>query len=434
MKYVIWGAGLRGKRLLSHLKNEDVIAFVDKNEEKAGSIFQGKEVISLQKFAEQYSDAILVIAHVYEQEAIKELKALGIACYMCLSDCPGELQGDSTSLYLKNYLKSMIHSDARYGIWGCTVYALELYSWLSDWGNKNSCLIIEKNTKPELVRMIKQSGYQVVPEEEVCSQGLDCVLNCKRLEKDHGIQIYDGIEQKDIYDCSDFIPEYYNAQIKKLNNVNKGKRCVIVATGPSLKVEDLDKLASGNIMTIGVNNIGYAYASTRWRPTYYVGIDKALIESEYFDTIKPEEQCEYSFVSDLSEEFWEKYHKENILKIHSCNIWPLGWYPEFSEDLSRKVYISGTVVYMCIQLAVYLGFAEIYLLGTDFTGVNNYGSKYGHFYDEKDLDSVCYTDQVKLGYEKAKQYADCHGIKIFNATRGGNLEIFERVDFDSLFQ
>ena len=58
----------------------------------------------------------------------------------------------------------------------------------------------------------------------------------------------------------------------------------------------------------------------------------------------------------------------------------------FSEDLSRKVYISGTVVYMCIQLAVYLGFAEIYLLGTDFTGVNNYGSKYGHFYDEKDLD------------------------------------------------
>ena len=89
---------------------------------------------------------------------------------------------------------------------------------------------------------------------------------------------------------------------------------------------------------------------------------------------------------------------------------------------------------MCIQLAVYLGFAEIYLLGTDFTGVNNYGSKYGHFYDEKDLDSVCYTDQVKLGYEKAKQYADCHGIKIFNATRGGNLEIFERVDFDSLFQ
>lgn len=35
-------------------------------------------------------------------------------------------------------------------------------------------------------------------------------------------------------------------------------------------------------------------------------------------------------------------------------------------------------------------------------------------------------------FEAAKRYADSHGIKIYNATRGGNLEVFERVDFDSL--
>jgi len=33
----------------------------------------------------------------------------------------------------------------------------------------------------------------------------------------------------------------------------------------------------------------------------------------------------------------------------------------------------------------------------------------------------------------ARKYADSHGIVIKNAGRGGKLENFERVDFDSLF-
>ncbi len=32
----------------------------------------------------------------------------------------------------------------------------------------------------------------------------------------------------------------------------------------------------------------------------------------------------------------------------------------------------------------------------------------------------------------AKNYADSHGIKILNATRGGKLEVFERVNFDEI--
>ena len=36
-------------------------------------------------------------------------------------------------------------------------------------------------------------------------------------------------------------------------------------------------------------------------------------------------------------------------------------------------------------------------------------------------------------YEVAKENAEKKGIKIYNATRGGKLEVFERVDFDSLF-
>ena len=42
--------------------------------------------------------------------------------------------------------------------------------------------------------------------------------------------------------------------------------------------------------------------------------------------------------------------------------------------------------------------------------------------------------QMDVAYEAARKYADAHGIKIYNATRGGCLEAFPRVDFDSLFE
>ena len=84
MKYVIWGAGLRGRRLLSHLKSDDVIAFVDRNDQKVGGYFCGKEVISLEEYAGLYRDTILIIAHTFEKKAVEELKSLGIGSFMCL--------------------------------------------------------------------------------------------------------------------------------------------------------------------------------------------------------------------------------------------------------------------------------------------------------------------------------------------------------------
>ena len=41
-------------------------------------------------------------------------------------------------------------------------------------------------------------------------------------------------------------------------------------------------------------------------------------------------------------------------------------------------------------------------------------------------------DKMIDAYKVAKQYADDHNIKIYNATRGGKLEVFERVDLDDI--
>jgi hypothetical protein len=58
------------------------------------------------------------------------------------------------------------------------------------------------------------------------------------------------------------------------------------------------------------------------------------------------------------------------------------------------------------------------------------------YLDGKELNKDYYPpslDNQFLAYSAAKKFADENGIKIYNATRGGKLEVFERVDFDSLF-
>ena len=107
----------------------------------------------------------------------------------------------------------------------------------------------------------------------------------------------------------------------------------------------------------------------------------------------------------------------------------------------------ATVMTFMIEMAMFMGFKEIYLLGTDCT--NSFTS--GHFgeaYTASTLDKVNlararviigdpdltleglgeYRRQRSISaYEKLEAYAKNHGVKIYNATRGGALEVFERI-------
>ena len=106
--------------------------------------------------------------------------------------------------------------------------------------------------------------------------------------------------------------------------------------------------------------------------------------------------------------------------------------PKFSSNFAQKSYLGATVAFACLQLAVYMGFTEIYLLGIDCSYLKNSSGNYFYTQDTKDSQEHG-TDYMVLAYQSAKEYADTHGIKILNATRGGELEVFKRADFDTLF-
>ena len=118
----------------------------------------------------------------------------------------------------------------------------------------------------------------------------------------------------------------------------------------------------------------------------------------------------------------------------------------FSDNIAKYVVNSKTVVFTAIQFAVYMGMKEIYLMGVDHhfhTSINSQGeivvdpTAKDYFSDDYNRDRenlyIPNTDLSTLTYVAAKEYADTHGIEIYNATRGGKLEVFPRVDFDFLF-
>ncbi|MDR2410560.1 MAG: hypothetical protein LBE13_20955 [Bacteroidales bacterium] len=103
---------------------------------------------------------------------------------------------------------------------------------------------------------------------------------------------------------------------------------------------------------------------------------------------------------------------------------------KFSGDAGSVVYDGYSVVFSMLQIAVFLGFGKIYLLGCDCnyeSDLNNFAD-YGHGSTPQKTITTAMIEALR----EAKKYADLHNIKIYNATRGGMLEVFERVDLDKV--
>jgi len=231
--------------------------------------------------------------------------------------------------------------------------------------------------------------------------------------------------------------------LKTLKNLHQGKRCFIIGNGPSLAVADLNKIKDNNDITFAFNRIYHVFSQTEWRPTYYISQDEKMLSGciDEVDRLK----VELKFIPAEMKWYYD-IELQNICPFHIVNKEKEG-FPLFSEEISKQIYNSKTVVYTAIQIAVYMGIKEIYLIGVDHhfhTSINSAGeimidpTVKDYFCEGYNVDKeklyIPNTDESTLTYIAAKMYAEGHGIEIYNATRGGKLEVFPRVDFDKLFK
>lgn len=239
------------------------------------------------------------------------------------------------------------------------------------------------------------------------------------------------------------------AEMTRFLNKHAGERCVIVGNGPSLNELDLSLLA-GEI-TFGVNGIFYAADAMGFDPTYYV-VEDTMVMADNLERIR-----EYR----AGHKLFPSIYREMVGEAANVTYFTMngGFYskgspsfciPRFSTDASQRVYSGQSVTTINLQLAYYMGFTEVVLIGMDFSYIVPEDSEIeGHHILSRGADPNHFhpdyfgagktwkdpkLDRVLANYQLAKDMFTDDGRRIVNATPGGKLEIFERADYGSLFR
>ena len=243
-------------------------------------------------------------------------------------------------------------------------------------------------------------------------------------------------------------PPHDEAALTSLYNKYKGERCFIIGNGPSLNKHDLSLLEGE--YTFAVNSFYYKTRETGFRPTFFVVEDSSVMKEN------AEEIRNYEAPYKFFPTNYRSIHPdaENVLFFHMNR----GFYeksspnycvPRFSTDASKVLYCGQSVTYINLQLAYFMGFTEVHLIGMDFdyvipkehlrTGDDILSTTDDPNHFHKDYFGVGKTwkdpkiDRVGNNYKQAKLSYEVVGRKIYNATIGGKLEIFERSNYAELF-
>ncbi|MCG8377349.1 MAG: DUF115 domain-containing protein [Chlorobiales bacterium] len=225
-----------------------------------------------------------------------------------------------------------------------------------------------------------------------------------------------------------------NSRILKYKNRHACERAVIVANGPSLNRMDLSCLKDE--ITIGLNKIFLGFRKFNFYPRYYIAInDKVIAQSV-------EQIRRLNCVKFISERNGGLI-PENALTYHVNTQDPPA---RFSHDIAQGLHEGWTVTYAALQIAYYLGFKEVVIIGMDhryeYIGMpneeqqqngpdpNHFTPEYfggGQKWDNPDLANS------EESYRIARTEYEKDGRQIIDATLDGSCNIFNKADYRLFF-
>lgn len=243
----------------------------------------------------------------------------------------------------------------------------------------------------------------------------------------------------------------------KFKDCHKGERCFILACGPSIKQQDLTLLKGETCITVSNFYVHKDY--DKIRPAYHcvpdvLGGHKGYITEEYavkwFREMEERTGQSVMFLSAGDKEWIERhglFRNREVSYLYFGGSWEE--IERTGIDLTRSVPGVQSVSIMALTIAIYMGFKDIYLLGCDHDWILHYGTSV-HFYEENE--SILATragygewantdleEQLKCcwvlwsQYKAIRRYIEAKGGKVYYANRGGLLDVFPRIDYESLF-
>jgi hypothetical protein len=219
-------------------------------------------------------------------------------------------------------------------------------------------------------------------------------------------------------------------RLKQFKNKHQGEECFIIGNGPSLKAMDLTPLRK--YYTFGLNKIYLLFDRVDLNLNYLVAVNKLVIEQSVY------------VYQDLPVTLFLNYKnarkiinlKENFYFVYT------GAKATFKTDITRKICEGATVTYVAMQIAYYMGFQNVFLIGVDHN-FKTHGKPYekqfmkgddiNHFdpnYFKNNEWQLPNLKASEAAYNLAKYYYNKDGREIFDATVNGRLNIFPKMSFE----
>ncbi len=226
--------------------------------------------------------------------------------------------------------------------------------------------------------------------------------------------------------------------LDQYRNIHRGKRCFVIANGPSLARMNLDKLK--NEFTMSMNRAYLLYDELGFLPSYYVCANELVLE-QFADDIAGLKLPR--FVNFSRRKYFTHYKDD-----HGLLFLRFGFKlnDQFEGDVTSAISSGGTVTFACLQLAYFMGFDEVILIGMDHDfAEQGRPNKIAVRTTPRD-ESHCHPDyfpegarwqlpdlyRSELAYALARRAFEQDGRRIIDATAGGKCGVFEKMVFSTL--
>lgn len=230
--------------------------------------------------------------------------------------------------------------------------------------------------------------------------------------------------------------EENRARLAGFQDIHRDERCFVMGNGPSLAKMDLSPLVDE--YSIGMNRIYLNFERMPFEPSYYAAINELVLD-QFAEEIS-------SLAMPKFVNWANRKHFKGLAGVYYLRM-RLGLRDDFQGDARRPLASGGTVTYAALQLAYFMGFAQVVLIGVDHRfadrGTPNQvetrpeGADANHFHPNYFPPGSRWQlpDLIRseLAYTLARRAFEADGRQIVDATVNGACPVFEKAEFASLF-
>lgn len=241
---------------------------------------------------------------------------------------------------------------------------------------------------------------------------------------------------------------FFNFNIKKRLRRNdslerNSERCFIIGNGPSLNDTDIYRIKNSDTMTVNFFFKGINTAA--FHPTFHIAVDDAFYSDESaieYLRKKVNEYPDTKFI--VKYRAYDLFHSfPNAFYLY-MKLFQWKWYVRC--NIKKNMTSAINVSIAAVQVAISMGYKEIYLIGVDYSDFTL--RKSTHFYAEDALRDQAVVSNRKCprgeglrwvslafyGHYALARYAEKHKISIINLTPDSFLDAYLARDYNEVIE